>query len=107
MYGCVLADCRKVTQEGFRHFPKLDKMRSLALRGRPDGVLTEAFLEVLQGFSQLYLLYLGGYQGSQIRGNITAGVVTRSVRLHTRADNYISQGLLQENFTGWPIPVAA
>ena len=78
----VLADSRKLTQDGLWHLRNLNKTRRLFLKGLPDVALTDALLESLHDLPQMEMLRLEGYKG-QIRGNITAAAVTRSVRQHT------------------------
>ena len=85
----VLADSRKLTQDGLWHLRNLNELKCLFMNGLPDVALTDALLESLHDLPQMEMLRLEGYKG-QIRGNITAAAVTRSVRQHTHTESYIS-----------------
>ena len=89
MCVCVFADCREATEDGLKHLGSLYNAWEMYLFGLPDVALTDAFLESLHGCSQLGKLQIGGWR-RQIKGNITAGAVTRSVSLHIHTGNSIS-----------------
>ena len=82
MCVCVFADCREATKDGLRHLGSLNYLIGLRLYGLPDVMLTDAFLESLHVHTQLTTLHIGGWR-RQIKGNITAEAVKRSVRLHS------------------------